>query len=144
MLDQLGKNWRLNPSGRNRFYRSSKGPLKLSELSNSTGLAWSLTGESSATRYCTIAQGGPLKVAVSDLKLAESLLSLTPESVPSFADIVLIETRDDAAFFANEQDEDGVRYASRIQTWLELNAGDARQRETAKDLYQSIIKASKA
>ena len=58
--------------------------------------------------------------------------------------IVLIETQDDAAFFANEQDEDGVRYASRIQTWLELNAGDARQRETAKDLYQSIVKVSKA
>jgi hypothetical protein len=52
--------------------------------------------------------------------------------------------QDDAAFFANEQDEDGVRYASRIQTWIELHAGDARQRETAKDLYQSIIKVSKA
>jgi hypothetical protein len=144
MLDQLGKNWRLNPSGRIRYYRSSNGPLKLHELSSSPKLAWSLTGESSATRYCTIAQGGPMKVVVSDLKLAESLLSLTPESVPSFADIVLIETQDDAAFFANEQDEDGVRYASRIQTWLELNAGDARQRETANDLYQSIVKASKA
>jgi len=144
MLDQLGKNWRLNPSGRSRFYRSQKVPLKLSGLSNSTKLAWSLSGESSATRYCTIAQGGPLKVAVSDLKLAEPLLSLTSESVPSFADIVLIETKDDAAFFTNEQDEDGVRYASRIQTWIELNAGDARQRETAKNLYQSIIKASQA
>jgi hypothetical protein len=83
-------------------------------------------------------------VAVSDLKLAESLLSLTPETVPSFADIMLTESHDDSAFFANEQGEDGVRYASRIQTWLELNAGDARQRETAKDLYQSIIKASQA
>lgn len=144
MLDQLGKNWHLNPPGRSRFYRSSKGPLRLSELSNSTKLAWSLTGESSATRYCTIAQGGPMKLVVSDFKLAESLLSLTPESVPSFANIVLFETQDDAAFFANEQDEGGVRYASRIQTWLELNAGDARQRETARDLYQSIIKASKA
>ena len=81
MLDQLGKNWRLNPSGRNRFYRSSKSTLKLSGLSNSTKLAWALTGESSATRYCTIAQGGPMKVVVSDLKLAESLLSLTPEMV---------------------------------------------------------------
>jgi hypothetical protein len=39
MLDQLGKNWRLNPSGRSRFYRSSKSPLRLSELSNSTKLA---------------------------------------------------------------------------------------------------------
>jgi hypothetical protein len=56
--------------------------------------------------------------------------------------MVLIETQDDAALFANEQDEDGVRYASRIHIWLELKAGDARQRETAKDLYQSIIKAS--
>jgi hypothetical protein len=118
--------------------------LNLSGLSNSSKLAWSLTGESSATRYCTTAQGGPTKVTVSDLKLAESLLSLTPESVPSFADIALIETQDDAAFFVNEQDEDGVRYASRIQTWLDLNAGDARERETAKDLYPSIIKASKA
>ncbi len=107
-------------------------------------LAWSLTVESSATCYCTIAQGEPMKVVVSDLKLAESQLSLTPESVPSLADIVLIETHNDAAFFANEQDEDGVRYASRIQTWIELNAGHARQHETAKNLYQSIIKASKA
>jgi hypothetical protein len=74
--------------------------------------------------------------------LSEPTYRLTPESVPSFADIVLIEMQDDAAFFANEQDEDGVRYASRIHIWLELNAGDARQRETAKDLYQSIIKAS--
>ena len=83
-------------------------------------------------------------MAVSDLKLAESLLSLTPENVPSFADIVLMETNDDEAFFANEQDHEGIRFASRIQTWLELNAGDARQRETAKDLYQAIIRESKA
>jgi len=67
--------------------------------------------------------------------LPDSTYRLTPESVPRFADIVLIEMQDDAAFFANEQDEDGVRYASRIQTWIELHAGDARQRETAKDLY---------
>jgi hypothetical protein len=85
-----------------------------------------------------------MKVAVSNLRLAESLLSLTPESIPSFADIVLVETQDEASFFANEQDEDGIRYASRIQTWLELYTGDARQRESAKDLYQSIISVSKA
>jgi hypothetical protein len=144
MLDQLGRNWRSNPSGRSRYYRSSKSPLKLNELSSSSKLAWSLSGESSAARYCTLAQSGPIKVAVSNLKLAESLLSLTPESIPSFADIVLIETQDEASFFANEQDENGIRYASRIQTWLELNTGDARQRESAKDLYQSIISVSRA
>lgn len=144
MLDQLRKNWRRSPPRRQFSYRSLEGKPKLSELSSSEDLAWSLTGESSATRYCTIAQGGPLKVAVSDLKLAESMLSLTPESVPSFADIVLMETKNDEAFFANERDGNGIRYASRIQTWLELNDGDARQRETAMDLYQSIVKKSKA
>ncbi|WP_442510458.1 hypothetical protein SH528x_002080 [Novipirellula sp. SH528] len=144
MLDHLGKNWRRRPPRRHRSYRSLEGTPKLSELSSSGNLAWSLTGESSATRYCTIAQSGPLKVAVSDLKLAESLLSLTPESVPSFADIVLNETKDDEYFFANERDKEGIRYASRIQTWLELNDGDARQRETAKDLYQAIINESQA
>ena len=48
--------------------------------------------------------------------LSEPTYRLTPESVPSFADIVLIEMQGDAAFFANEQDKDGVRYACRIQT----------------------------
>ncbi len=144
MLDHLRKNWRRCQPRQQRSYRSLEGEPKLNELSSSENLAWSLIGESSATRYCTIAQGGPLKVAVSDLKLAESLLTLTPESVPSFADIVLIETKDDETFFANEQDHEGIRFASRIQTWLELNDGDARQRETAKDLYQTIIKESKA
>ncbi|MEO8268517.1 MAG: hypothetical protein ABI557_02280 [Aureliella sp.] len=139
LLDNLGKGWRPRPPRRQRNYRSLDGKPKLSELSRSNKLAWSLTGESSATRYCTIVQGGPVRVAVSDLKLAESLLPLTAESVPSFSDIVLIETKDDEYFFANERDDEGIRYAGRIQTWLELNNGDARQRETAKDLYQAII-----
>lgn len=142
LLDNLGKDWRRRSPRRQSNYRSRDGRPKLSELAASKHLAWSVTGQSSAPRYCTIAQGGPLQVAVSDLKHAESLLSLNPESVPNFADVVLIETGDDEYFFANEQDDAGIRYASRVQTWLELNAGDARQRETAKDLYQAIIKES--
>lgn len=66
-------------------------------------------------------------------------MSLTLESVPSFAEVVLIETRDDAVFFANEVDEAGVCYAGQIQAWLELNSGEARQREIARDLFQSIV-----
>jgi hypothetical protein len=58
--------------------------------------------------------------------------------------IVPFETQDDAAFFASERDDNGVHYASRIQTWLELCAGYARQSETAKDLYQTIIKVAEA
>ena len=72
--------------------------------------------------------------------MAESLLSLIPESVPSFADILLQETTDNSVFFANEHDDAGIRYASRVQTWLDLADGDARQRETSKDLYKAIIR----
>lgn len=42
MLDQLLKNWRLNPPVRNRLYRSSKSLLKLKDLSKSTKFVWSL------------------------------------------------------------------------------------------------------
>jgi hypothetical protein len=139
LLDNLGSEWRRITSLDRHAYRSSGGKLDLRELASVNELAWSLSGESSSPRYCTIAQGGPVQLIVNNLKLAESTLSLIPESVPSFADIVLMETENDEYYFANEQDEEGVRYASRVQTWLELNAGDARQRETAKDLYQTII-----
>jgi hypothetical protein len=143
MLDNLGSEWRRRSSLNRHAYRSSHAKLDLRELVNVDELAWSLSGESSAPRYCTIAQGGPVQLIVNDLKLAESAFSLTPESVPSFADIVLLETENDEYYFANERDEDGVRYASRVQTWLELNSGDARQRETAKDLYQTIIRKAR-
>ena len=54
-----------------------------------------------------------------------------------------MESEEDEYYFANERDEAGVLYANRVQTWLELNAGDARQRETAKDLYQTIIRKTR-
>ena len=139
LLDHLRKSWSRTTPRRQRAYRSLGDKTNLSELSKSPSLAWSLTGESSAPHYCSIAQGGALKVAVSDMKMAESLLSLIPESVPSFADILLQETTDYSVFFANEHDDAGIRYASRVQTWLDLADGDARQRETAKDLYKAII-----
>ncbi|HBJ37253.1 MAG TPA: hypothetical protein DDZ51_21355 [Planctomycetaceae bacterium] len=143
LLDNLGSEWRRRSSLNRHAYRSSHAKLDLRELVSVDELAWSLSGESSAPRYCTIAQGGPVQLIVNNLKLAESTLSLIPESVPSFADIVLMESEEDEYYFANERDEAGVRYASRVQTWLELNAGDARQRETAKDLYQTIIRKSR-
>ena len=143
LLDGLSKAWRNPLPKRQRNYRSAESKLSLAKLSCDEKLAWSLIGESSAPRYCTMAQSGPKRIAVSDLDRAESLLLVKHESVPSFADVVLMETDDDGYFFANEEDDLGIRYASRIQTWLELNVGDARQRDSARDLYQAITKEVK-
>ena len=143
LLDGLNRAWRQRLPRRQRNYRSVDSNLSFAKLSADKKLKWSLTGESSASRYGTMAQAGPQKLAVSDLELAESLLPIEPESVPNFADIVFMQTDDDAYFFANEEDDAGIRYASRVQTWLELNTGDGRQRDTARDLYQAIIEEAK-
>jgi hypothetical protein len=64
----------------------------------------------------------------------------TPEPVASFADIELLATKDDGVFFDQETDANGVRWAGKLQTWLELQAGDARQQEAAKEIREQILK----
>ena len=109
-------------------------------LSSEPSLQWAVSGESSVTRYAMFSQGGPRRIAVSSLSLAMPLLGGTPEPVPNFADVELMETDEPGFFFGNETDENGIRWASRLQTWLELQSGDARQQDAAKDLREQIIK----
>jgi hypothetical protein len=85
-------------------------------------------------------QGGPRRVAVSNLSLALELLGGRPEPVPNFADLELMETDGAGFFFANEINEKGLRWASRLQSWLELQSGDARQQDAARDLREQILK----
>ncbi|TWT45181.1 hypothetical protein RAS1_16030 [Phycisphaerae bacterium RAS1] len=61
-----------------------------------------------------------------------------------FADLVLIETDDATPFFDSERDGD-VRYASRLQTYLELNfSRDKRDREIATQIRDQILAAASA
>ena len=85
-------------------------------------------------------QGGPPQFAVSSLPLARTLLGAEPQQIPNFADVELIETHEDGFFFANEVDDNGLRWASKLQTWLELQSGDGRQKEAAKDLRTLILR----
>lgn len=94
--------------------------------------------------YAMFAQGGPRSIAVSSLPLSFTLLGGMPESVPDFADVELVETEEAGFFFGNETDDRGIRWASRLQTWLELQSGDARQQDAAKDLRDQILRELKA
>ena len=60
--------------------------------------------------------------------------------MPSFADLELFETDEPGFFFETTTDENGMRWASRLQTWLELQAGDARQQEAARDVRRQIVR----
>jgi hypothetical protein len=140
LLDKLGSEW-----GKPQF-RSRKA-LRLkdnvidwaSRLSSRTDLQWAMSGESSASRYVVFSQGGPRRIVVSDLSLAATLIGGAPESLPSFADVELLETEEPGFFFQTIVDENGMRWANRLQTWLELQAGDARQKEAAKNVRRQIL-----
>jgi hypothetical protein len=84
--------------------------------------------------------GAPLRIAVSNLSQAESILFGVPESVPGFADLELLETDEPGYFFETLPDETGVRWASRLQTWLELQSGDARQQAAGSDVKRQVLR----
>lgn len=140
LLDKLGSEWRKPLVRARQALRLPEGMDWADVLSRSPLLKWAVTGESSVTRYAMFSQGGPRRIAVSSLPLALALLGGTSESVPNFADVELVETDEVGFFFGNETDEKRIRWASRLQTWLELQSGDARQQDAAKDLREQILK----
>jgi hypothetical protein len=138
LLDKLGAEWRKPAIG-------SRQPLRLRDdkwaarLSSDPALQWAVTGESSASRYAMVTQGGPRRLAVSNLELATSLLGAAPEPVLNFADVELLETDEPGFFFGADTDDKGIRWAGELQTWLELQAGDARQQDAARGLRSKIL-----
>lgn len=144
LLDHLAREWQRPKIHRRQALRLESRVNWPLVFSSNPQLKWAVTGECSAARHAVIAQGGPLQIAVSSLALAEALLKGSRENVPSFADLELIETIDEGLFFANEVDMDGIRWAGRLQTWLELQAGDARQQEAARDIRTQILEEIKA
>ena len=140
LLDRLASGWRKPAIGARQTFRLPKHATPwAARLSSNPALQWAVTGESSASRYVMFSQAGPTRLAVSDLAISALLLGGTPEPVPNFADVELLETQEPGFYFANETDSDGVRWASRLQTWLELQRGDARQQEAARDLRPQLL-----
>jgi hypothetical protein len=140
LLDRLAAEWRGLFARGSRALRLPDGLNWADALSSNPLLRWAMTGESSVARYAMFSQAGPRKIAVSSLPLALTLLGGDVEQIPNFADVQLREIEEPGCYFDNAVDEQGVRWASKLQTWLELQAGDARQREAAADLRSQIIK----
>lgn len=139
LLDKLDSEWRMPNIRSRQAVRIPSDRDWVSALSSNSSLKWAVTGESSAGHYTMFSQGGPRLLAVSSASLAMTLLNGKREQVPSFADVELIETDAPDFYFGNEIDAEGIRWASRLQTWLELKAGDARQQDAARDLRTQIL-----
>ena len=143
LLDELGRAWQQPRIRARRTLRLPAGMDWAARLSSSATIKWAVTGGSSVTRYTAFSESGPRVIAASDLGAVAESLNGTAEDVPSFADIELIQTDEAGFFFDNEIDERGVRWASRLQTWLELQSGDARQQTAAHELRSLLLRGAR-
>lgn len=92
-----------------------------------------VAGGDSAAHHLGVPRATPTSICCSSIVEA---LRQVPEATPDerWADYILIETEDPQACFGAVRAENGVRYAGAVQTWLELEHGDQRDRSLAQKL----------
>ena len=138
MMRRLAVYWAA-PTGRRKYFRLENGLETLATLDQAENLDWAISGSSSVRHYGALAESGRMQVMVSNLRMASEFISGEAETVPNFADIEMIESDDPAFYFDNDKDESGIRWASRLQAWIELSNGDARQQDAARIIYHQIF-----
>jgi hypothetical protein len=102
-----------------------------------SGMRYVATGEGSAGRYRLLSGGEKLSLYVDDLQKAASLLEIKESRV--FPNVELIEEESDPFYF-DARVEGAIRWASPIQTWLELSLAGPREREAAQPLEIALAK----
>ncbi len=108
----------------------------LRKASKDVGLPLIGTGKSSVERYAVMQRGGLLSVYCPRLK---GLLDRVEGSqTDRFPNLELLETEDETVFF-DRRDEGDFWWASPAQVYLELMAGDKRDRETAEQVRSFIL-----
>lgn len=100
-----------------------------------------LSGVSSQSRYAAGMRSDQPVVYCEDLGEVRRRAGDTWNETERFADLTVIETRDRTPFFDARADPSGVVYASPVQAFLELAAGDKRDREMAAGVRRSILDA---
>ena len=103
-----------------------------------------LSGVSSVGRYAVMGSNEwPVMYCRNLNDLLGTSLSLKLEQTERFVDLELRETADITVYFDVRRDEQGVPFASPIQSYLELQAGDKRQKEVAKQVRDVLLKRNK-
>jgi hypothetical protein len=104
--------------------------------SQTLGLPLVATGMSSVGRYAVMQRGDLLSVYCPRLDIL--LERLSGSQSDRFPNLELIETEDETVFFDGRQEEN-FWWASPVQVYLELMAGDKRDQETAEQVKSYII-----
>jgi hypothetical protein len=144
LLDALVTNFRF-PAVESRFV--GRVELSENELQAATATAGArlgarlvFSGQTSAPKYAVLARE-PVVVAYCDRSPDDIIaaMSIKAERTDRFANLDLRQTDNTAVFF-DAASEKVVTYASPVQSYLELMAGDKRQQETAQQVRDFILR----
>lgn len=97
-----------------------------------------LSGQSSTDRYAVMGREDRTRLYCKSISATERALGSDLKAGDRFANVELLETEDPAVYFDIRRDR-SVPFASPIQTFLELAAGDKREQETADQVRQFIL-----
>jgi len=141
LLEKLSENYvspKISERVRLKVPGESGAPWELlQKQSQDLNLPLVTTGTSSVTQYAVMQRGDVLSVYCPRL---EMLLDRLPGSQSDrFPNLELIETGDETVYFDTRQ-EGNSWWASPVQVYLELMAGDKRDRETAEQVMSFILK----
>jgi len=97
-----------------------------------------VAGKSSVDRYASMAREPVYSVYCTRLAPLMNDLGVLADADSRFPNFELLETRDRGVYF-DLREEDNVPWSSPVQTWLELMAGDKRQRDAADQIRDRIL-----
>jgi hypothetical protein len=140
LFERLAAEYRLPQPIREEFARSRTSQdailRRLANWEDKTGNRIVRTGSCSTVSYAVMAREPVLAVYCTDVESARAALGEQIEVTNRFADLRLIETRESVVYFDCREDF----VASPIQTFLELCTGDKRERETAAQVREFILR----
>jgi len=141
LLEKLSENYvPPNIKGRARF-KVSQGSGTIRELllqqSQASGLPLVATGTSSVPLYAVMQRGDMLSIYCPRLEML--LERLSGSQSDRFPNLELVETEDETVYFDARQ-EGNFWWASPMQVYLALMAGDKRDQETAEQVKSYILK----
>jgi len=140
LLEKLSDNY-VPPNGERVRLKVPEGigtiPQLLSKESQELGLPLVAAGTSSVGRYAVMQRGDLLSIYCP--RLDKLLERLTGSQSDRFPNIELIEAEDETVYFDGRQ-EGVFWWASPVQVYLELMAGDKRDRETAEQVKSFLLK----
>lgn len=142
LLDKLAANY-VAPRTNRRFVGRWEGDPNefLSEFFDEAGRAGIraiVGGASSVGRYAVMAREKKVQVYCNSIEATVRAVGTMLQETPRFPNLELIETNDDFVYF-DARSETSVRYACPVQTFLELMAGEKRERETAEQVKKGIL-----